>query len=167
MSSLICEKSDETPWFLRNLPKMETLNLNEIMNDPTIYLGTRNLAATLISSYNQDVFYRATGAFFHGLPNYMLADLFDMQQNFDEEYLEWISNKSLEKQYKLKNLTCLAFMLARAEGMTEMTTDVLREAFPQLCKLIRENSKARKEGKQVDYTKMSVLSTYDKPKNET
>lgn len=158
---MIEQTPEREPWNTGHDFKFQLLNINQIVDDPTIHMAIRNLAATLIENYSRGIYYRSTGAFFWGLPNYMLADLFSMQQGFKEEYLEWISNTSLKKQYNLKNLTCLAFLLARAEGMTEMNTEVLKEVLPQLCKLIQQDSTARKQGKTVDHVRMSVLESYD------
>jgi len=158
---MIEQTPDREPWRTDIDFKFKLLNLNEIIDDPTIHISVRQLAAQLVSDYNEGIFYRSTGSFFYGLSNYLLADLFTLQSGFDEEYLEWISNPTDKTSYNLRNLTTLALLLARAEGQTEITAEVLQLTLPWLCSLIRYVSKKRKEGKEMNYKEIGIMHYLD------
>lgn len=158
---MIEQTPEREPWRTDIDFKFKVLNLNEIIDDPTIHISVRQLAAQLVSDYNEGIFYRSTGSFFYGLSNYLLADLFTLQQGFDDEYLEWISNPTEKTSYNLRNLTTLALLLARAEGQTEINTEVLQLTMPWLCRIIRFVSKERKEGKEMNYKEISIMHHLD------
>lgn len=147
MSNLICEKSDETPWYLRNLPDMKILNLQEIINDHTLHISVRNHAAVLLQGIvheGKHQQYCSTGLFFFGCSNFVIADLVDMSRDFEAEYSTWLVSNNLQEQTKLRNLTMLAFLLCRGEGIPELSPVVLAEALPRLVKLIDHEGKFRK-----------------------
>ncbi len=147
MSNLVCEKSDETPWYLRNLPDMKILNLQEIINDHTLHISVRNHAAVLLQGIvheGKHQQYCSTGLFFFGCSNFIIADLVDMSRDFEHEYSSWLVSNNLQEQTKLRNLTMLAFLLARGEGIPELSPMVLQEALPRLVKLINAEGRFRK-----------------------
>jgi hypothetical protein len=117
------------------------LNLQTICNDWTIHQFNRKLASDMLSSGQS---YFSTGAVFYAMPNWVVADLYDMVENFEDEYSEWLVNKDLQSVSRVKNLTLLTFLLARGEGYLELSADTLREGLPNLVTLIRLESKARK-----------------------
>jgi len=147
MSNLICEANDPTPYYLRNLPDMKILNLQEIINDHTLHIALRNHAAVLLQGIvheGKHQQYCSTGLFFFGCSNFIIADLVDMARDFEEEYSAWLVSNSLQEQTKLRNLTMLAFLLCRGEGIPELSPVVLAEALPRLVKLINAEGRFRK-----------------------
>ena len=141
------EKPDDTPWFLRNLPNLQMLNLQGVFEDHTLHYCVRGQAALLIQGLvlnNERQQYCNAGLFFYGASDSVIADLFAMQQGFEDEYSEWLVSPDLAVQNNLRNLTTLAFVLARGEGVTELSPVVLLEALPNLCRLVQKESKYRK-----------------------
>lgn len=157
MNNLVCEKSDETPWYMRNLPKINVLNLRGVFEDTTLHINTRNLSAALIEANDYGIPYKSVGSFFYALPNFAVADYFSMQQGFEDSYVEWLVSHNLDEQYKLKNLTTLAFLLARSEGLPDLDPKVLQEALVNLVALIKLESAYRKGLAVVDYKQYSLF----------
>lgn len=164
MPEVTYDTPDNIPYYLKNLPAMNILNLQGVLEDHTLHYSIRQYAAILIDGVvvnNQHQAYCNTGLFFFGATNFTIADLFAMQQNFNEEYSEWLVSPDLAVQRNLRNLTTLAFLLARGEGICELSAIVLQEALPNLCKLIRSESKFRKNiTKSIpDYRRYYVLNS--------
>ena len=149
--------STPEPWYLKNLPNFKLLDLNSVMNDITLHVNLRNLSAAMLQAGALGKEYNSTGAFFFASPNFFIADLYEMQQGFEDEYSAWLVSTNLDEQLKLKNLTTLAFLLARCEGYTELSAEVIQEALPNLCTLIVLESKHRKGLAWVDYKQFSLF----------
>lgn len=164
MPEVTYDTPDNIPYYLRNLPSINILNLQGVLDDHTLHISLRNYAAILIDGVvvnNQHQAYCNTGLFFFGATNFTIADLFAMQQGFDESYSEWLVSKDLTTNSNLRNLTVLSLLLARGEGVPELSAVVIQEALPNLCKLIREESKFRKGISKTipDYRRYYVLNS--------
>lgn len=155
---------DNIPYYLKNLPNITILNLQGVFEDHSLHISIRQQAGVLIQGLpvnGVEQSYCNAGYFFFNATNFTIADLFVMQQGFDDSYSEWLVSPDLAVQHNLRNLTTLAFLLARGEGICELSPVVLVEALPNLCKLIKLESSFRKGlSKSIpDYRRYYVLNT--------
>jgi hypothetical protein len=151
---------DKEPWFNSNKPKMLALNLNAIVNEVSVHGIIRAIAADLVLNTQ----YKSTGAIFYAMNNLGIADLYSMQQDFDEEFSEYLANTGGIQNYNIRNLSLLTMLLARASGITEISADVVREGLPRLVELIQHESKYRKGVlKTTHYEKYDIFSEEVKP----
>lgn len=157
---------DRKPWLTTSEESKinKILDLHQVALDWTLYWCIRKFAAELIQlgSPNgvgalQNNPYVSTGAFFYGLPNAAVGDLYLMQTGFDTDYLEWVASVDMISNVRLKNLTTLAFLLARAEGLPEIEPKVLMQALPNLCLLLQLEHKYRQGLVTVDYKQYSLF----------
>jgi hypothetical protein len=152
---------DKEPWFNNNKPKMLALNLQAIVNEVSVHGIIRAIAADLVLNENQ---YKSTGSIFYSMNNLGIADLYSMQVNFDDDFSEYLAGTSLNNSYNVRNLSLLVMLLARAEGHTEISAEVVRVGLPRLVALIQQESKFRKGiVKNTDYSKYDIFSEDVKP----
>lgn len=154
---------DNIPYYLKNLPNIAILNLQGVFEDHSLHISIREQAAVLIQGLpinGVEQSYCNAGYFFFNATNFTIADLFAMQQGFDESYVEWLTSDDLHIRNNLRNLTTLALLLARGEGRCELSPEVVAEALPNLCKLIREESRHRKNiSKEIpNYKEYQVIT---------
>jgi hypothetical protein len=146
---------DKEPWFNSNKPKMLSLNLQAIVNEVSVHGVLRAIAADLILNTQ----YKSTGAVFYALNNLAVADLYSMQVNFEDDFSEYLAGTSLNNSFNVRNLSLLVMLIARAEGHTEISAEVVRVGLPQLVKLIQHESKYRKGVlKTTDYLKYTIFN---------
>jgi hypothetical protein len=147
---------DRNPWLPDGKLKMLSLNLQAIVNDISIHGILRAIAADLILNDQQ---YKSTGAIFYAMNNLGIADLYSMQVNFEDDFSEYLAGTSLNNSFNVRNLSLLAMLIARAEGHTEISAEVVRVGLPQLVELIQHESKYRKGVlKTTDYLKYTIFS---------
>jgi hypothetical protein len=152
---------DRNPWLPDGKLKMLSLNLQAIVNDVSIHGVLRAIAADLVLNENQ---YKSTGSIFHSMNNLAVADLYSMQVNFDDDFSEYLAGTSLNNSYNVRNLSLLVMLLARAEGHTEISAEVVRVGLPRLVKLIQHESKLRKSiVKTTDYMSYDLFSEQVEP----
>jgi hypothetical protein len=147
MPEVTYDSPDKLPWYLKDNPVIPMLDLKNVLEDYSLHISIRNYAAVLIQGVvvnSEHQSYCSTGAFFQGMSGFMVADLFNIQQDFDDNYAEWIMSNDFVINSKLRNLTTLTFLLARGEGVPDVCSAVLQEGLPKLCQLIRNESKHRK-----------------------
>ena len=155
MSNITEATPDKQPWFPNGQPKMLALNLSAIVNEISVHGIIRAIAAELILSDKQ---YKSAGSIFYAINNLGIADLYSMAQDFDEEFSEYLAGTSLNNSFNVRNLSLLVMLIARAEGHTEISAEVVRVGLPRLVKLIQHESKYRKGVlKTTDYTKYSIF----------
>jgi hypothetical protein len=151
---------DRNPWLPDGKLKMLSLNLQAIVNDVSVHGVLRAIAADLILNTQ----YKSTGAVFYALNNLAVADLYSMQVNFEDNFSEYLAGTSLNNSFNVRNLSLLVMLIARAEGITEISTEVVRVGLPQLVALIQQESKFRKGiMKTTDYSKYDIFSEDVKP----
>jgi hypothetical protein len=161
MSNITESTPDRNPWLPDGKLKMLSLNLQAIVNDISIHGILRAIAADLILNDQQ---YKSTGSIFYAMNNLGIADLYSMQNNFDEDFSEYLAGTSLNNSYNVRNLSLLVMLLARAEGHTEISAEVVRVGLPRLVALIQQESKFRKGiVKNTDYSKYDIFSEDVKP----
>jgi hypothetical protein len=152
---------DKEPWFPNGKLKMIALTLQAIVNEVSVHGIIRAIAADLILNDQQ---YKSVGSIFYAMNNLGIADLYSMQNNFDEEFSEYLAGTSLNNSYNVRNLSLLAMLIARAEGITEISAEVVRVGLPRLVKLIQHESRFRKGiVKTIDYTKYDIFIEDVKP----
>lgn len=160
MSNITEATPDKQPWFPSGPPKMLALNLQAIVNEISVHGVIRAIAADLILNTQ----YKSIGSIFYAMNNLAIADLFTMQQTFEEDFAEYLANTSGIQNYNIRNLSLLTMLLARAEGLSEISAETMRVGLPRLVELIQKESKHRKGIiKSVDYTKYDIFHEDVKP----
>lgn len=147
---------DPKPWLrCDDAAKIIILNLNEISLDWSLHWYIRKVAADMQMHANKP--YTSVGSVFYAMPNSAVADFYEMQEGFEDEYMDWVVSKDLMTNQKLRNLTMFAFLLARCEGLPDLSPLVLQEILPNMITLIKLESKYRKGLAGVNYLQYSLF----------
>lgn len=155
MSEVTEATPDHQPW-LRCDPEahINILDLKEIVFDWTIHQYVRKVAADLELS---PISYTSAGSIFYSMPNSAVADFAEMVSGFDDYYLEWLSSSDPKITYRLRNITLLSFLIARCEGVPDLSVWVIQEALPNFVKLCKLESMYRKGIVKVNYHAYSLF----------
>ena len=145
------ELPDRKPWLPKEILPMHMIMLPLVVQNPKLHACIRGLAMHLLQEQYCNISY-----FFRSLDD---GDIAYLMHRFRTAEHEQINPSPDETFPAVQEMTLLTFLLARAEGQTEMTPDYLKVALPNLGTLIRVEDMVRKDKLKVDRKNYSLTDT--------
>lgn len=148
------EVTYDNPWGPEKLPPMAILNLEAVVSSKDLHPAIRGLAYSLMQNL-----YLNIGFFFRSLDDKDIKHFLDLFNQASEEYNTILENQlplDLRQMPATSQVSTLCFLLARAEGDCELTSEVLHNAINVTCTLFFLENLARSKKLQVKRSNYSL-----------
>lgn len=145
------ELPESKPWMPKGNTPMSIIMLPLVVQNPNLHSSIRGLAMHLLQEQYCNISY-----FFRSLDDGDIAYLLHRFRTAEHEQANPAVNETFPA---VQEMTLLTFLLARAEGQTDMTPEYLKVALPNLGTLIRVEDMVRKDKLKVDRKNYSLTDT--------